>query len=142
MPRFAGLCRTYSVSQRVATLIRPIADARAGDASRIAVQAFNENEAVMALRDGSVKLKLIGWHTSPDDFTVTRGAEQQAGTAQLVIGFAAAQARLARVAGALRDAGRGTDAENVGAQMAAAGLFGREAFASHAAAVALGFELR
>ncbi len=75
---------------------------------------------------------------------VLAGEAQQPGATveHFVIGFAAAEARLARVAGALRDAGRGTDAENVGAQMAAAGLFGREAFASHAAAVALGFELR
>lgn len=61
---------------------------------------------------------------------------------QFVVGFAAAQARVARVAGALRDAGRGGDAEKVGARLAAAGLLTREAFSSHAAALALGFELR
>ena len=50
------------------------------------MQAFNENEVLTALRNGSGNLELIGWHTAPDDFTVTRGAdsEQQAGTAQEV----------------------------------------------------------
>jgi hypothetical protein len=77
---------TYSVSPRVTTLIRPIADGRAGGASHIAVQAFNENETLTALRNDSGNLELIAWHTAPNDFTITRGAdsEAQAGTAQEV----------------------------------------------------------
>jgi hypothetical protein len=77
---------TYRVSQRAATLIRPIADARAGGATHIAVQAFNENETLTALRNDSGNLQLIGWRTAPNDFTVTRGAdgEPPAGTAEEV----------------------------------------------------------
>src|SRR4051794_16323468 len=57
------------------TLIRPIAEVSAGEASQIAVQAFNESEVLTALRNGSDNLELIAWHTAPQDFEVTRGAD-------------------------------------------------------------------
>jgi hypothetical protein len=68
------------------TLIRPIAEASAGEASQIAIQAFNESEVLTALRNGSDNLELIAWHTVPQDFAVTRGADSgsQAGEAREV----------------------------------------------------------
>ena len=70
----------------MATRIRPIADAAAGEASLIAVRAFNESEVLTALRDGSGDLLLIGWHTPPQDAAITRAADSlaQAGTAREV----------------------------------------------------------
>ena len=54
----------------MATRIRPIADAAAGEASLIAVRAFNESEVLTALRDDSGDLLLIGWHTPPQDAAI------------------------------------------------------------------------
>jgi hypothetical protein len=70
----------------VAIRIRPIADAEAGEASHIAVRAFNESEVLTAVSDGSGDLLLIGWHTPPGDAAITRAADslQQAGTAREV----------------------------------------------------------
>ena len=70
----------------MSTLIRPIADAAAGAASHIAVQTFNDSEALTALRNGSGNLELIGWHTPPGNAGITRAADSstQAGTAQEV----------------------------------------------------------
>src|SRR5712691_9379273 len=68
------------------TFIRPIAQAGAGEASHIAVQAFNDSEVLTALRNGSGNLELISWRTPPQDPTITRGADSgtQAGTANEV----------------------------------------------------------
>ena len=70
----------------MATRIRPIGNAEAGEASLIAVRAFNDSEVLTALRDGSGDLLLIGWHTPPQDAAVTRAADSlaQAGTAREV----------------------------------------------------------
>jgi hypothetical protein len=64
------------------TLIRPIAEGSAGEASRIAVQAFDDSEVLTALRNGSGNLELIGWRTAPGTAAVIRGADSgtQAGT--------------------------------------------------------------
>src|SRR4051812_13477259 len=67
------------------TLIRPIADASAGAASRIAVQAFSDSEALTALRNGSGDLELISWRTAPQDFAITRAADALAGAVQEVV---------------------------------------------------------
>ncbi|MDQ1366807.1 MAG: hypothetical protein QOE57_2849 [Acidimicrobiaceae bacterium] len=56
------------------TLIKPLAAAGAGDATRISVAAFHSREIVTALRNGSGNLELITWHT-PDNAMVTRGAD-------------------------------------------------------------------
>jgi hypothetical protein len=68
------------------TLIRPIAEVAAGEASHIAVQAFSGSEVLTALRNGSGNLELISWNTSPQGDTISRGADsgRQAGTAQEV----------------------------------------------------------
>jgi len=70
----------------VPTLIRPVADAGAGEASHITIQTFNDSEALTALRNGSDNLELIGWHTPPGGSGITRAADSasQAGTAQEV----------------------------------------------------------
>jgi hypothetical protein len=70
-------------------------------------------------------------------------AHALAATVELFItSFVAEQARVAPLAVALLDVGRGSDAERVGSRLAEAGLLTREAFVSHAAALALGFEMR
>lgn len=65
------------------TLIRPIAEAGAGEADRIVVRAFNDNEILTALRNGSGNLELISWQSGPLDTTITRCADSNghAGTA-------------------------------------------------------------
>src|ERR1700674_1856749 len=70
----------------MATFIEPIAEGTAGEASRIAVQAFNDSEVLTALRNGSGNLELISWHTDPQNNAVTRGADSGtlAGTANEV----------------------------------------------------------
>jgi hypothetical protein len=78
--RFLSACRidenldlvTYELSRSVMTLIRPLAEETAGEASSIAVDAFNNSEVVTACRTGSGDLLLIGWSTAPDDFTINR----------------------------------------------------------------------
>ena len=94
------------------------------------------------LRDAQTRLFDVIKAGRPGDVVADEAQQLAATVEQFVAGFAAAQARVAPVAGALRDAGRGTDAEKVGMRLAMAGLLGREAFASHAAALALVFELR
>jgi hypothetical protein len=65
---------TYSLSAIGTTLIKPLAEASAGKAGWIAARAFNENEALTALRNDSGNLELIGWLTAPGDFAITRVA--------------------------------------------------------------------
>lgn len=59
----------------MSTLIRPIAEATAGEASAVAVAAFDDAEVLTACRDGSGNLRLIGWLTPPGGFTITRAAD-------------------------------------------------------------------
>jgi hypothetical protein len=66
--------KTYSLSAIGTTLIKPLAEESAGKASWIAARAFNENEAVTALRNDSGNLELIGWLTAPGDFAIARAA--------------------------------------------------------------------
>jgi len=65
----------YNVSDLSATLVRPFAEATAGDASAIRVKAINSDQAIVALRNGSGKLELIGWQLAARDFAVTRVAD-------------------------------------------------------------------
>jgi hypothetical protein len=66
---------TYSLTEIGTTLIKPLAEAVAGKVSWIAAQAFNENEALTAMSNGSGNLELIGWLTAPSDFAITRVAD-------------------------------------------------------------------
>lgn len=65
----------YNVSDLSATLVRPFAEATAGDASAIRVRAINSDQAIVALRNGSGKLELIGWQLAARDFAVRRAAD-------------------------------------------------------------------
>jgi hypothetical protein len=65
----------YNVSDLSATLVRPFAEATAGDASAIRVRALNSDQAIVALRNGSGKLELIGWQLAAGDFAVSRAAD-------------------------------------------------------------------
>jgi hypothetical protein len=112
-----------------------------------ALEVLEEFEGVVThreslLRDAQTRLFDAIKAGSPGAVVANEAQELAATVEQFAAGFAAAQARVAAVASALRDAGRGTDAEKAGMRLAAAGLLLREAFASHAAAVALGVELR
>jgi hypothetical protein len=52
-----------------------LAEATAGEASSVAVAAFDDAEVLTACRDGSGNLLLIGWLTPPGEFTITRAAD-------------------------------------------------------------------
>jgi hypothetical protein len=65
----------YNVSDLSATLVRPLAEGTAGDASAIRVRAVNSDQAIVALRNGSGKLELIGWQLAARDFEVRRAAD-------------------------------------------------------------------
>jgi hypothetical protein len=65
----------YNVSDLSATLIRPLAEGTAGDASAIRVRAINPDQAIVALRNGSGKLELIGWQLAASAFAVSRAAD-------------------------------------------------------------------
>ena len=65
----------YNVSDLSATLVRPFAEATAGDASAIRVRALNSDQAIVALRNGSGKLELIGWQLAARDFAVRRAGD-------------------------------------------------------------------
>jgi hypothetical protein len=65
----------YNVSDLSATLLRPFAEAIAGDASAIRVKAINSDQAIVALRNGSGNLELIGWQVAARDFAVRRAAD-------------------------------------------------------------------
>jgi hypothetical protein len=65
----------YNVLDLSATLVRPLAEATADDASAIRVRAINSNQAVVALRNGSGNLQLIGWQLAARDFAVRRRAD-------------------------------------------------------------------
>ena len=65
----------YSVSPTRATLIRAIAEAGAGAAALVAVEAFSESEVLTACRNGSGNLELIGWNTEAGAFAIARGAD-------------------------------------------------------------------
>jgi hypothetical protein len=65
----------YNVSDLSATLVRPLAEGTAGDASSIRVKAMNSEQAIVALRNGSGELELIGWQLAARDFAVRRAAD-------------------------------------------------------------------
>jgi hypothetical protein len=65
----------YNVSDLSATLVRPLAEATAGDASTIRIRAVNPDQAIVALRKGSGKLELIGWQLAARDFAVQRAGD-------------------------------------------------------------------
>lgn len=65
----------YNVSDLSAILVRPFAEATAGAASAIRVRAINSDLAIVALRNGSGKLELIGWQLAARDFAVSRAAD-------------------------------------------------------------------
>jgi hypothetical protein len=65
----------YNVSDISATLVRPLAEGRAGAASAIRVRAVSSEQAIVALRNGSGDLELIGWRLAGRDFAVRRSAD-------------------------------------------------------------------
>jgi hypothetical protein len=85
------------------TLSLPVADATAGAATFISLNAFNKNEALTALCNDSGNLELIGWHTDPAALAIARGADNDAGPSQEV-----ALAPMGRVAIAAAGSGAGT----------------------------------
>lgn len=68
----------YSVSDLSATLVRPLAESTAGEASVIRVRNANPEQAIVALRNGSGELELIGWRLPARDFAVRRAADTAA----------------------------------------------------------------
>jgi hypothetical protein len=78
--RFLGACgiegnlevATYELSRSAMTLIRPVAESSAGEASLVTAAALDTREVVTACRDGSGNLLLIGWSTAPENFTIDR----------------------------------------------------------------------
>lgn len=112
-----------------------------------ALTVLDQFDALMAtrkssLQSGQSRLFDAIKAKQPSEIVADEAQRLSAIVEQFVVGFAASQARMARLAGALRETGRGGDAERVGAKLAAAGLLTREAFSTHAGALALGFELR
>jgi hypothetical protein len=65
-------------------IIKTVASAGAGEATNIAVQAFNSSEIVTAVRTGADKLKLIGWHTGDNKITRAADSAEQAGAVSLI----------------------------------------------------------
>jgi hypothetical protein len=59
----------------MATIIKRIGFAVAGEASMIALATFSETEIITAVRTGSDNLKLIGWHIGFEGGEVTRAAD-------------------------------------------------------------------
>jgi hypothetical protein len=78
--RFLSACRidgnlevaTYELSRSAITLIRPFAEAGAGEASLVTAASLDASEVLTACRDGSGNLLLIGWSTAARDFTIDR----------------------------------------------------------------------
>jgi hypothetical protein len=68
----------YDLSDLSATLVRPLAEATAGEASAIRIRAINSDQAIVALRNGSGKLELIGWQLAARDLAVSRAADTAA----------------------------------------------------------------
>jgi hypothetical protein len=62
-------------------LIRPVVNATAGGATSITVNAFNENEALIAPCSGSRHLE----HTDPVALAITRAANNNAGTREVAL---------------------------------------------------------
>lgn len=65
----------YRLADLSATLVRPLAEATGGQATAIRVQALNPDQAVVALRNESGNLELIGFDVAPARFAVTRAAD-------------------------------------------------------------------
>ena len=65
----------YNLSDLSATLVRPLAVATDDEATSIRVRALNANQAIVALRNESGNLELIGWDVTAANFAVTRAAD-------------------------------------------------------------------
>jgi hypothetical protein len=65
----------YNLSDLSATLIRPLAEATDDQATAIRVRALSPDQAIVALRNESGNLELIGWDVVAPDFAVTRAAD-------------------------------------------------------------------
>jgi hypothetical protein len=65
----------YNLSDLSATLVRPLAEATDDQATAIRVRALNPDQAIVALRNESGNLELIGWDVTAPDFAVTRAAD-------------------------------------------------------------------
>ena len=65
----------YNLSDLSATLIRPLAEATDDQATAIRVRALNPDQAIVALRNESGNLELIGWDVAAPNFAVTRAAD-------------------------------------------------------------------
>lgn len=65
----------YNLSDLSAALIRPLAEATDDQATAIRVRALNPDQAIVALRNESGNLELIGWDVAAPHFAVTRAAD-------------------------------------------------------------------
>jgi hypothetical protein len=70
----------YNLSDLSATLVRPLAEATSDEATSIRVRALNPDQAIVALRNASGNLELIGWDVAAADFAVARAADVAADT--------------------------------------------------------------
>jgi hypothetical protein len=68
----------YNVSDISATLLRAIAEGRDDEASAIQIKARTPDQAIVAFRNASKKLELVGWHIAARDFSLTRAADTTA----------------------------------------------------------------
>jgi hypothetical protein len=65
----------YTLADLSATLVRPLAEATGDPATAIRVRALNPDQAIVALRNESGNLELIGWNVAAPRFAVTRAAD-------------------------------------------------------------------
>jgi hypothetical protein len=65
----------YNLTDLSATLIRPLADLTDDQATAIRVRSLNPDEAVVAFRNESGSLELIGWQLAAETFAITRAAD-------------------------------------------------------------------
>ena len=65
----------YDLSDLSATLVRPLAEITGDEATAIRVRALNPDQAIVALRNQSGNLELIGWDVTASSFAITRAAD-------------------------------------------------------------------
>jgi hypothetical protein len=65
----------YNLTDLSATLIRPLADVTDDEATAIRVRCLNPDQALVAFRNESGNLELIGWELAAESFAVTRAAD-------------------------------------------------------------------
>jgi hypothetical protein len=65
----------YNLYDISATLVRPLAQNTAGECSALRIGRLDPDQAIVALRNGSGNLEIIGWRLAAADFAVARAAD-------------------------------------------------------------------